>query len=168
MKIYFSVLFLYLVHDLSGQTLSKIDNYFVDARDTVYIHSFDSSSIDSGQFIFGGVSVVKMSNDLIKIENFSNDRFTGERITFVIDQNLQVKNASYEASSDVEDNSEYYIESLLLTFNFSPFLKDVKGLQGRYSFIIKTVWTPDKSLILEGHKTETTYQAYHGKFKNGL
>ena len=168
MKVYITLVALFLSYIAHGQTYSKIDKSIFTIKDSIFVQLFDRPTNIQGQIVTGAVNVTKKETNLIVIKNFDNNGFTSQSITFTIDQNLEIKSYTYDQSTDVIDGSstEYYIEDLMLTLNFNPFLNGTKDLQGRYSFNLKRVWKPDEILEARGIKAETTYRKFNGKFKN--
>jgi hypothetical protein len=138
--------------------------HYVYEEDNIYFpHDYFIEKNLEG-LLKNALTIDKIDNFII-ITNKYNDGFSGHKIVFHIDENLDIEKVEYDDWNDIEDGSEikYSVEKIILSISENPFTNN--NLVGHYTLQIKEEYTVGELLENEGFKDTTTFRIFNGKFK---
>ncbi|MFD1064119.1 hypothetical protein ACFQ1Q_12750 [Winogradskyella litorisediminis] len=101
---------------------------------------------------------INFKNSELEIKNSQSSKFTGDDISFIINNKLELKSVSYDYWTDYIDFKNirtYKVKSSKLILNQNPFFKS-NGLRGKYILEIEHYW----------NDTLTKTTKFKGKFKS--
>lgn len=113
--------------------------------------------IDNSENDFKRLHLI-FTNSELEIKNSQSSGFTGDNISFVINNKLELKNVNYDYwtdNLDLENNQIYKVKSSKLVLNQNPF-KKIDGFRGKYILEIEHYWDD----------TLTKTEKFKGKFKS--
>jgi hypothetical protein len=142
-----------------GQKKVAIDKNVVKYEIKDGFNRFDD--VDNSKNDYERLSL-NFTNSELEIKNSQSSGFTGDDISFVINNKLELKNVSYDYwtdNIDLENTRTYKVKSSELILNQNPFNK-TNGLRGKYVLEIEHYW----------NDTLTKTEKFNGKFKffNGI
>jgi len=150
------IIILILITNLAfGQKKVGIDKDVVKYEIKDEFNRFDD--LDNSRNDYERLSL-NFTNSKLEIKNSQSSGFTGDDISFVINNKLELKNVSYyywTDNIDLENTRTYKVKSSELILNQNPFNK-TNGLRGKYVLEIEHYW----------NDTLTKTEKFKGKFKS--
>ena len=141
-----------------GQEKVTIDQNVVKYEIKDEFNRFDNIANELKKYKSFNLEIKENSN--IKILNQYSTGFTGHTISFEIDNNLNIKESSYEYWTDVpEIGTKYKVLDIDLKLNQNPF-KKTNGLRGQYEMKVEKVNENGESL--EEIKFKGKFKSFKG------
>ena len=99
---------------------------------------------DSVEDFDNGYSKIELNSENLKILNSRNGGYESTQIELIIDKELNIKNAKYSYSDDVEDGSEteYEVIDAKININQNPFENNSKSIVANYVLKIRETYIP--------------------------
>ena len=156
-KLRIQIIILILITNFAfGQNKVSIKKNTVKYEREDEFNRFDD--VENSNLEYEGLSINFKSNLELEIKNSCSSGFTGNDVSFVINDKLELINTTYDSWTDVidlENQVTYKVKNVELILNQNPF-KSISELRGNYILKVEEYWNQSLNKV----------KTYKGKFKS--